>query len=70
VEVFLAQDRLDPGGFGVDAALATSATQQRGELGGGQGRGRARGGGGGQESPRLGTEQAAAFVGEGLSRAG
>jgi hypothetical protein len=46
VEILLAQDRLDPGGFGVDAALAARLAQQRGELGCAQLRGRARGGGG------------------------
>jgi hypothetical protein len=37
VEVLGAQDRLDPGGFGVDAALATRAAQQRRKLGDGDG---------------------------------
>jgi hypothetical protein len=33
VEMLGAQDLLDPGGFGVDAALAARVAQQRGGLG-------------------------------------
>ncbi len=68
VEIFGAQDRLDPGGFGVDAALATGAAQQRGELGDSQYCGCSRGGGGGQQGPRFGTQKTAAFIGEGLKQ--
>jgi hypothetical protein len=66
VEILGAQDRLNPRGFGVDAAVAAGVAQERSELGNSQLRGRARGGDGGQESTCLGTEQTAAFVGEGF----
>ena len=46
VEMFGAQDRLKPGGFGVDAALAARLAQQRGELGDRQFCRCSRGGGG------------------------
>ena len=65
VEVLGAQDLLDPCSFGVDAAVAPGAAQQRGELGNSQLRGRARGGSGGQQGPRFGAQQTAAFGGEG-----
>ena len=60
VQVLGAQYRLEAVGFGVDAALAACAAQQRPQLGFGQLRGRARGGGGGEDGAGVGSQQACA----------
>jgi hypothetical protein len=64
VEVLAAQDGLDPGGFGVDAALAAGAEQRGAQLGLGQLRRRTRGQRRSQDSARFGAQQAVALVGE------
>ena len=52
MEILGAQDRLDPRGFGVDAAVTAGVAQERSELGNSQFRGHARGGGGGDQESR------------------
>jgi hypothetical protein len=64
VQVLGAENRLEPVGFGVDAALPASASQQRPQLGRGELRGRAGGVSGGEDGAGVGAQQAVAFVGE------